>query len=217
MAANEHKSLTDVNRHNPLGFENAINDTVLSKDVGTSATGTDGNLVWQNKALMGVSNYKIMGYTTSGTSNYAYGEDIQDTRSPFQMDVDFGSDTVSSGSITPQNFFKIGQGFSIPENSIIKSITGWITNNQGTVVTIALCKITPVAGVTTAVTPVAIKEFTTTGLSSNSKGVRISETAMTVDSISAGDILFPMIKQVGSGSVLHMTLMVQMCTFTSSY
>ena len=213
MAANEHKSLTDVNRHNPLGFENAINDTVLSKDVGTSATGTDGNLVWQNKALMGVSNYKIMGYTTSGTSNYAYGEDIQDTRSPFQMDVDFGSDTVSSGTITPQNFFKIGQGFSIPETSTITSISGWITNNQGTVVTIALCKITPVGGVSTALTPVAIEEIVTTGLSSNSKGVRINTTTITTPSLAAGDILFPMIKQVGSGSVLHMNLTIQVTTY----
>ena len=31
MAANEHKNLTDVNRHNPKGFETANNDTVLSK------------------------------------------------------------------------------------------------------------------------------------------------------------------------------------------
>ena len=47
MAANEHKNLTDINRHNPKGFENATNDTVLSKNIGTSPTGTDGNLVWQ--------------------------------------------------------------------------------------------------------------------------------------------------------------------------
>ena len=56
MAANEHKNLTDINRHNPKGFENATNDTVLSKNIGTSPTGTDGNLVWQKKALMGVTN-----------------------------------------------------------------------------------------------------------------------------------------------------------------
>ena len=32
MAANEHKNLSSINRHNPKGFETAINDTVLSKD-----------------------------------------------------------------------------------------------------------------------------------------------------------------------------------------
>ena len=59
MAANEHKNLNDINRHNPKGFEVATNETVLSKDFGTSATNFDGNLVWQNKALMGVSDYKM--------------------------------------------------------------------------------------------------------------------------------------------------------------
>ena len=54
MAANEHKNLTDINRHNPKGFENATNDTVLSKRcIGTSPTGTDGNLVWQGKVFYG--------------------------------------------------------------------------------------------------------------------------------------------------------------------
>ena len=49
MAANEHKNLNDINRHNPKGFETATNNTVLSKTAGTSATGTDGNLQWQDK------------------------------------------------------------------------------------------------------------------------------------------------------------------------
>ena len=213
MAANEHKNLSDINRHNPLGFEVAINETVLSKGLGTNENGTDGNLLWQKKSLMGVTNYRIQGYTTSGTSNYAYGEDIQDNKSPFQMDVDFGSDTVASGTITPQNFFKIGQGFAIPESSKVTSITGWITNNQGTVVTIALCKITPVEGVADAVTPIVVDEITVTGLTSNSKGVRINKTTITTPSLAAGDILFPMIKQVGSGSVLHLTLTVQTTTY----
>tara|TARA_R110000824_G_scaffold97931_2_gene233750 strand:+ start:254 stop:895 length:642 start_codon:yes stop_codon:yes gene_type:complete len=213
MAANEHKNLSDINRHNPKGFETATNDTTLSKGAGSSATGTDGNLIWQSKSFMGVTNYKFQGYTTSGTSNYAYGEDIQDTKSPYEMVVDFGSSDVNTGTITPQNFFKIGQAFSIPETSTITSISGWITNNQGTVVTIALCKITPVEGVSTALTPVAIEEIVTTGLSSNSKGVRINTTTITTPSLAAGDILFPMIKQVGSGSVLHMNLTIQVTTY----
>ena len=41
MAANEHKNLSDVNRHNPKGFEVATNNTVLSKTVGSSATKID--------------------------------------------------------------------------------------------------------------------------------------------------------------------------------
>ena len=67
MASNEHKNLTDINRHNPMGLENAINDTVLSKTSGTSETGTDGNLEWKGKSYMGVTNYKMQGYCTSGS------------------------------------------------------------------------------------------------------------------------------------------------------
>lgn len=211
MAANEHKNLSDINRHNPKGFEIATNETVLSKDVGSSTTGTDGSLVWQKKSFMGVTNYKFQGYTTAGTTNYAYGEDIQDNKSPFQMDVDFGSTTVSGGSITPQNFFKIGQAFSIPENAMVTSITGWITNNQSTVVTIALCKITGVEGSTAAVTPVAIKEIAVTGQGGHS-GVRINTQDITAF-LTAGDIFFPMIKQAGSGSVLHLNLSIQTTTY----
>ena len=213
MAANEHKNLSDINRHNPKGFEVATNDTVLSKGLGTSSTGTDGSLIWQKKSFMGTTNYKIQGYTTSSLTNYAYGEDIQDTRSPFQMDVDFGSPDVNLGTITPSNFFRIGQGFCIPVASTITSINGWITNNQGTDATIALCKITPVEGVTTAITPTAIKEVSVTGQSNNNKGVIINTTTITTPSLSVGDILFPMIKSSVAGSVIHFTLTIQTTTY----
>ena len=53
MAANEHKNLKDINRHNPKGFETATNNTVLTKDIGSVSTLTDGNLEWQKKSLMG--------------------------------------------------------------------------------------------------------------------------------------------------------------------
>ena len=79
MAQNEHKNLSDVNRHNPKGFEVATNSTVLSKDAGTSESGTDGNLVYQSKSLMGVTNYKMQGFLT-GATNYLFGEDVADTK-----------------------------------------------------------------------------------------------------------------------------------------
>jgi len=53
MAANEHKNLSSINRHNPKGFETAINDTVLSKALGSGATSIDGVIEWQSKELMG--------------------------------------------------------------------------------------------------------------------------------------------------------------------
>jgi len=212
MAANEHKNLSSINRHNPKGFETAINDTVLSKTAGTSATGTDGNLEWKNKSYMGVTNYKMQGYTT-GATNYYYGEDIADTNSPYEMAVDYGTGTVSSGSISPTNFFRIGQACVIPETASVTSISGWLTSDGSNAVTIAICKITPVEGVITTVTPIVIDEISADGLSSNSKGVRINETTITTAALAAGDIIFPMIKEVSGGSAIYMNLTVQTTTF----
>ena len=213
MAANEHKNLSDINRHNPKGFENAINDTVLSKGLGTSATGTDGLLDWQNKALIGVSSYKMQGYTSSSLTNYAYGEDIGDNKSPFIMDVDYGNSVIASGNITPSNFFRVGQGYIIPEISSVSSISGWVTSDAGTAVTIALCKITPVAGSTTAITPIAIDEITLTGLSSNSRLVRVNETTITTPALAAGDIIFLMVKDASAGSTIYINFNIQTTAF----
>ena len=212
MAANEHKNLSSINRHNPKGFETAINDTVLSKSGGTSATGTDGNLEWKNKSYMGVTNYKMQGFVT-GATNYFYGEDIADTKSPFEMAVDYGTATVSSGNISPSNFFRIGQACVIPETASVTSISGWLTSNGSNAVTIAICKITPAEGVTTSVTPIVIDEISVDGLSNNNKGVRINETTITTAAVASGDIIFPMIKEVSGGSTIYMNIAVQTTTF----
>jgi len=212
MAANEHKNLSDINRHNPKGFENATNETVLSKSIGTAPTNTDGNLVWQNKSLMGVTDYKMQGYVT-GATNYQYGEDIADTKSPFEMAVDYGSSVVSSGSLSPTAFFRIGQGCVIPQNVNVSSISGWLTSNGTNVVTIAVCKITPVEGIATSVTPIVIDEIQLTGLNNNSMLVRINESTITTATVSAGDIIFPMVKEATAGSSIYINLTVQTTAF----
>ena len=213
MAANEHKNLSDINRHNPKGFETATNDTVLSKSIGTSATGTDGNLVWQNKSLIGVTNYKMQGYISSSLTNYSYGEDIADNKSPFIMDVDFGNSVISSGTMSVVEFFRIGQGCIIPETASVSSISGWVSSSAGTDVTVALCKITPVEDNSSAITPVAIDEITLTGLSNDSKLIRVNETAITTSALAEGDIIFLMVKDATAGSTIYINLTVQTTTF----
>jgi hypothetical protein len=212
MAANEHKNLSSINRHNPKGFENATNDTVLGKNEGTSATGTDGNLDWQSKSYMGVTNYKMQGYTT-GATNYYYGEDVADTKSPYEMAVDYGNSAVASGSLTVTKMFRIGQGVVIPETAAVTSVKGWITSNGSNVVTVAICKVTPTENDSSAVVPVVIDEIALTGLSSNDKMVAISETTITTSALTAGDIIFPMIKEETGGSTIYMNLTVQTTTF----
>tara|TARA_B110000211_G_scaffold146291_1_gene166825 strand:+ start:355 stop:996 length:642 start_codon:yes stop_codon:yes gene_type:complete len=213
MAANEHKNLSDINRHNPKGFEVATNNTVLSKSVGSSATGTDGNLIWADKSIMGATNYKMQGFVSLGLTTYSYGEDIADTKSPFEMAVDYGSSVVASGSLTPTSFFRIGQGCVIPETASVTSINGWVTVNSANTVTVAICKITPVEGVTTAVVPIVIDEIAITGLNSNDKLVKINETTITTAALAEGDIIFAMIKESVAGSSIYMNLTIKTTTF----
>jgi hypothetical protein len=212
MAANEHKNLTDINRHNPKGFEIASNNTVLGKSIGTSEDGTDGSLLYQKKALMGVTNYKMQGYLT-GALNYFYGSYIYNSNSPFLMDVDYGNTVVASGSISTVSLFRVGQSVIIPETSNVSSISGWITSNAATTVTIAICKATPTEDDATDLVPIVIDEITVTGLSSNSKLIRVNESAITTSALAKGDILFAMIKEESAGSSIYMNLTIQTTTF----
>ena len=212
MAANEHKNLTDINRHNPKGFEVATNETVVTKNEGTGADNTDGNLVWQKKSLMGVTNYKMQGYLT-GALNYFYGSDIADNSSPYSMDADYGSTAVASGTMTNVNVFRVGQSVVVPEIAEVVSIGGWITSNGGNTVTVAICKVTPTEDDTTALVPIVIDEVTVTGLSSNNKLIRVSETEITTSSLASGDIIFVMVKEGSAGSTIYMNLTIQTTTF----
>lgn len=214
MAANEHKNLTDINRHNPKGFETATNNTVCSKNIGTSATGTDGSLVWQSKSLMGVTTYKMQSYVPAGTTNYLYGSDVLDNNSPFLLNRDSGSNIISSITITPSRFFDIGGGYVIPENTTVESIRGFVSSSGGNVLGVAICKVTPVENNTAAVAVASIKEITKLGLSSQDKLISVSETTFDTSSLSAGDIIFPMIKELeGTGSTIKINLTIRTTTF----
>ncbi len=211
MAANEHKNLLDANRHNPLGYEGAANQTVLSKGAGTSAAARDGALEWVPRSTMGVTNYKIQGFTV-GTTNFQYGEDIQDTKSPYEMTVDYGASTVAGGSLTPMNVFRMGQGYIIPENATVDSISGWVSSNGGNDITIAICSFVVDPSSTANVVPTVISEFTVAGKSNNSLLVSIGIDSIGVN-ILKSNIIFPMIKEAVAGSNLFMNLTLQTVTF----
>lgn len=212
MAANEHKNLSDANRHNPKGFETAINDSILSKNAGSSTTADDGVLAWQKKSLMGTTNYQMQGYLT-GATNYTYGEDIADTKSPYEMAVDYTSSTVAGTTITVTKVFRIGQGCVMPQACNVSSIFGWITSNNSTGITLALCKVTPDPTSTSALQPVVIDEIEITGGGSNDKLVAINETTITTASLAAGDIIFPMVKDDSAGATIYFNVNIQTTAF----
>tara|TARA_R100001129_G_scaffold89602_1_gene61022 strand:- start:23 stop:661 length:639 start_codon:yes stop_codon:yes gene_type:complete len=212
MASNEHKNLNDANRHNPKGFEIATNSTVLCKSIGTDVTLTDGSLAWQSKSLMGTTNYQMQGYLT-GATNYTYGEDIADTKSPYEMAVDYTASTVAGATITVTKVFRIGQGCVIPQACNVSSIFGWMTSNGTTTITLALCKVTPTADDSSALQPVVIDEIALTGLNSNDKMIAINETTITTPALAAGDIIFPMVKESSAGSTIYFNTNIQTTAF----
>ena len=161
---------------------------------------------------MGVTNYKMQGYAT-GATNYYYGEDIADTKSPFEMAVNYGNSEVASGSLLPSEFIRVGQAITIPEISKVVSISGWLTSNNSNVITIAICKVTPDSTSASAVVPIVIDEVVVTGLSSNNKVVSISDTTISTPDLAVGDIIFPMIKEETAGSTIYMNINIQTTTF----
>ena len=215
MAANDHKNLQDANRHNPSGYEGANNETVLSKGAGSSAAARDGVLQWAARSTMGVTNYKMQGYTL-GSNNFQYGEDIADNKSPFLMDVDYGSSTVEGGSLSPSNFFRIGQSFITPENANVSSIDGWVTSSGVNAIEIVICKISPNPASTAAITPTILAVCNTVGGGDNNLLLNIKQTIIAEPLIREGDVIFPMIREVDAeeGSNIYMNLSIQTMTFT---
>jgi len=210
MANNEHKNLRSENRHNPKNFESALNNSVLTKALGTGANNYDGDLSWINKSSVGSVNYKMQGYAV-GLNNFQHGEDIADNKSPFIMDVDYGSTLVASGSLSPTTVFRIGQSCVIHRDSTVIGIYGWLTSSGTSTVTIAICKVTPNPSSTDALVPTVIDEFVIVGGGNNSKLVNFSQSLITLPSLSSGDIIFPMIKEQvdRSGSNLYTNLNIE--------
>lgn len=192
MAANEHKNLTDVNRHNPKGFETANNDTVCSKGVGSGTGNTDGSLEWVEKSELKIDNVEIQGYVTSANSNYYYGANMTDAQSPNEYDQGYGAATVGGATLDVGDFFKV-KSHIMTNHCHLRKIYLWANCTTTSVVVVAICKVTFAAGVVDAVTPVLLKELTFTGLASEDKLVLTTDLAPEV-SLLRGDVMFAMIK-----------------------
>jgi len=192
MAANEHKNLTDVNRHNPKGFESATNDTLLSKTVGTGTNNTDGSLLWVKKNLIKVDSYDIQGYATLSNSNYHYAANMTDGQSPNQYNVDYEASTIGNATLDVGDFFKV-KSFVMHEACNINTITMWANATTSAVIRVALCKLTFAAGSSDAVTPVLLNELSITGQSSNDNLQSVTNNSPET-SLAKGDVLFAMVK-----------------------
>ena len=192
MAANEHKNLTDVNRHNPKGFESATNDTLLSKTIGSGTDNTDGSLLWLKKNQIKTESFDIQGYVTASNSNYYYGANMTDGQSPNEYNQGYGASTVGNATLDVGDFFKV-KSIVINNACTLKSIYLLANSTTASVVTVALCKVTFVSGIQDPVTPALLNEISITGLSSNDKVV-VTRNLTPESSLAAGDVLFAMVK-----------------------
>ena len=193
MAANEHKNLTDVNRHNPKGFESANNDTVCSKSIGTGTNNTDGSLEWIEKSVLKIDNFDIQGYVTSGNANYYYGANMTDGQSPNEYNQGFGAAVVNNQTIDGGDFFKVSS-LTMTNACTLKKI--FLSGNctTGAVVTIALCKLSlSNTSAPDAITPILLNEVSFTGLSSLDKVIKTANLAPE-STMTRGDLLFAMVK-----------------------
>jgi len=192
MAANEHKNLTDVNRHNPKGFESAGNDTLLSKTVGSGTGNTDGSLLWTKKNLIKTDTFDIQGYATLGNSNYHYGANMTDGQSPNEYNQDYGSGTIGQTALDIGDFFKV-KSFVMHNACNVNTLYMWANATSAATITVALCKMTFVAGNTGAIDPVLLNELTITGQSSEDN-LQVTRNLTPETSLAAGDVLFAMVK-----------------------
>jgi hypothetical protein len=193
MAANEHKNLTDVNRHNPKGFETANNDTVCSKGIGSGTGNTDGSLEWVEKSILKIDNFDIQGYVTSDNANYYYGANMTDGQSPNEYNQGFGAAVVNNQTIDGGDFFKVSS-LTMTNACTLKKI--FLSGNctTGAVVTVALCKLSlSNTSAPDAITPILLNEVSFTGLSSLDKVIKTANLAPE-STMTRGDLLFAMVK-----------------------
>ena len=208
MAANEHKNLSDINRHNPKGFETATNDTILTKDSGTSPTGTDGNLVWADRSAIKTTTHEMIGYSVGNGSTYEYRQGVADAQSPFEMNANFGSATIGTQTINSINLFRTPTYVSV-DDCKLKKITGWFTSSTSSDMSIAICKVTPVTDTTSAFTPVALDIITSSTAGGNSLVQSFQEITFDVSDVDQGDLIFPMVLTTDASQQIYFTLTLE--------
>lgn len=195
-SSNIHKDLSDPNIHNPKGYADAPNETVLTKGVGTGGY-QNGSLQWVSNTKVGTTNYDLICYAPEGNANYLFGEDVANNKSPFLLGDNYGSSSVAEGEgVSPSQLIRMGIARYVTVSSTVTSIKGYATLNTRNNIVIAICKITPNPASSENIVPTVIDEITVTGQANNSLMVAFNETTITTPTVAAGDYIFPMVKEV---------------------
>mgnify|MGYP003632134570 CR=1 FL=1 len=195
MASNEHKNLTDINRHNPKGLEGAQNSTLLSKGLGTPGI-SDGSLEWISKSNIKTRKVTMSGYCTLNAEGfYSYPEPQSYGQSPYDINQDYGSATISSETtVSQKKFFRIGQ-MSGTQAGTINNGRLQVTSPDATAFTVALVQYAPSSGESNAY-PLVLIEKSAAGLSNDNlvQSYSLVSSDFAETEIGLGNHVFLMIK-----------------------
>ena len=207
MASNEHKNLSEGNLHNPKGFSTATNDTLCSKDNVAA-------LAWVDKSEIKIMKPSFSGYCTL-LQNYQYPEQMSLGQSPYDINVDYGSVTISAATVVVQKkFFRIGHFVADQACTLQQAYVQIANPTVGLTVTVALVKYTP-SDVATNAYPVSLFEQPTTPLANDnlvsSYTVDMADPTVVLNvDVGLGDHLFLMIKADDVGGPAYISVAIEL-------
>jgi len=208
MASNEHAYLSESNLHNPKGLSLALNNSICSKS-------NSGQLEWVSKSFIKTDTVVSTGYCTLA-ANYQYAESQVQGQSPYDMNQDYGSPTISSATtVLQKKFFKIAN-FIVAQDGIINRCIIQVTNQQSSnPFTVSLVRYTP-SNITSDAYPVVLFEKQVNGNTSQDKVFTTELASMDYENtgISIGDHIFIMAKGYGEGEDTSIGNLVQISVTT---
>ena len=211
MASNEHKNLNNDNLHVPLNFSTASNSTVLTKN-------SLGSLEWASEGTVNTNIITLRGFTIPANSNYYYPVSMNNNKDLY-LATDYGSATISAANVISVANMLRSSIFLADKNYTISQVDGWVSGigaggNED--VTFALVKGNNVTADTSdnftvsqsTNTLTVLDEFTATTYNHNSRLGVVDNTSFTINSLSKGDFLLPMIKSPSGANDTYFNLTI---------
>lgn len=209
MASNEHKNLNNDNLHVPLNFNTASNSTVLTKN-------SLGILEWASQGNLNTNIITLRGFTIPANSNYYYPVSMNNNKDLY-FSTNYGSATISAANVISVANMLRSSIFLADKNYTISQVDGWVSGlGASEDVTFALVKGNNVAANTSdnftvsqaANTLTVLDEFTATTYNNNNKLGVVNNTSFTINSLSKGDFLLPMIKSPSGSNDTYFNLTI---------
>ena len=209
MASNEHKNLNNDNLHVPLNFSTASNSTVLTKN-------SLGSLEWASQGTVNTNIITLRGYCAPVNSNYFFPETLSSANKQNKFENDYGSAAISAANVISVSNMLRSSIFLADKDYTISQVDGWVSGNVTEPVTFSLVKGNNVtANISdnftvsqSTNTLTVLDEFTASTYGSNIKLGVVDNTSFTINSLSKGDFLLPMIKSAGGANDTYFNLTI---------